>query len=163
MLEDSNPGWQPFGFAGGLWDQETGLVRFGYRDYDPVTGRWTARDPLLFDGGQQNLYAYADSDVVNKRDPTGLAVPLVLPILCAAGGCEAGAAAFVASAAAIGIGIGWCIDQFTKDEPDDEADRCREVKRRCIDQCSDSDLPTSDGLGWDYWNCLNACMAEAGC
>jgi RHS repeat-associated protein len=27
------------GFAGGLYDHDTGLVRFGARDYDPQTGR----------------------------------------------------------------------------------------------------------------------------
>jgi RHS repeat-associated protein len=32
----------PFGFAGGLYDPDTELVRFGARDYDPQTGRWTA-------------------------------------------------------------------------------------------------------------------------
>jgi len=38
------PGWRrvPFGFAGGLYDPETGLVRFGVRDYDAEVGRWTA-------------------------------------------------------------------------------------------------------------------------
>ena len=41
-------GLQPFGFAGGLWDRETGLVRFGARDDDPRSARWTAGDPLLF-------------------------------------------------------------------------------------------------------------------
>jgi len=38
----------PVGFAGGIPDEATGLVRFGYRDYDPATGRFTARDPLLY-------------------------------------------------------------------------------------------------------------------
>jgi RHS repeat-associated protein len=37
----------PFGFAGGLLDRETGLTRFGARDYDPRLGRWTAKDPLM--------------------------------------------------------------------------------------------------------------------
>jgi len=32
---DTSPGFQPFGFAGGLQDGATGLVRFGARDYDP--------------------------------------------------------------------------------------------------------------------------------
>jgi len=32
VLSDSNPGFQPFGFAGGLYDRDTGLVRFGARD-----------------------------------------------------------------------------------------------------------------------------------
>jgi RHS repeat-associated protein len=36
--------FQPFGFAGGLYDPDTGLVRFGARDYDPEVGRWTAKD-----------------------------------------------------------------------------------------------------------------------
>ena len=68
---DTNPGFQPFGFAGGLHDPETGLVRFGARDYDGETGRWTAKEPLLFDGGDANLYAYAKGDAVNLIDPDG--------------------------------------------------------------------------------------------
>jgi RHS repeat-associated protein len=60
-----------FGFAGGLYDQHTGLIRFGYRDYDPETGRWTARDPIGFDGGDTNLYGYVLGDPVNGIDPTG--------------------------------------------------------------------------------------------
>jgi RHS repeat-associated protein len=69
---DTNPGFQPFGFAGGLYDPDTGLVRFGARDYDPYVGQWTARDPILFEGGDTNLYRYASSDPINFVDPTGL-------------------------------------------------------------------------------------------
>jgi len=36
---DTNPGFQPFGYAGGLYERDTGLVRFGARDYDAETGR----------------------------------------------------------------------------------------------------------------------------
>jgi len=64
---------QPFGFAGGLYDQDTGLVHFGARDYDPFTGRWTAKDPILFKGGETSLYGYTGDDPVNFIDPTGLA------------------------------------------------------------------------------------------
>jgi RHS repeat-associated protein len=71
VLGDTNPGFQPFGFAGGLYDRDTGLVRFGARDYDPSTGRWTAKDPTLFDGGDTNLYAYVSNDPVNATDPEG--------------------------------------------------------------------------------------------
>lgn len=72
VLTDTNPGFQPFGFAGGLYDPDTGLVRFGARDYDAEVGRWTSKDPILFAGGQANLYAYVGSDPVNLIDPSGL-------------------------------------------------------------------------------------------
>ncbi len=71
VLQDTNPGFQPFGFAGGLYDSDTGLVRFGFRDYDPDTGRWLAKDPILFNGGQANLYLYCANNPVNFVDPTG--------------------------------------------------------------------------------------------
>ncbi len=68
---DTNHGFQPFGFAGGLDDPDTGLVRFGARDYDPQVGRWTAKDPIDFDGGDTNLYAYVVGDPINHVDPYG--------------------------------------------------------------------------------------------
>ena len=68
---DSNPGFQPFGFAGGIYDTHTLLTRFGARDYDAETGRWTAKDPILFDGGNTNLYSYVASDPINDIDPSG--------------------------------------------------------------------------------------------
>ena len=62
----------PFGFAGGLYDPDTGFVRFGARDYDASVGRWTAKDPLRFGGAQLNLYVYTGNDPINWLDPTGL-------------------------------------------------------------------------------------------
>jgi RHS repeat-associated protein len=79
VLVDTNPGFQPFGFAGGLYDRETGLVRFGARDYDAKSGVWLDRDPL---GLQQpdgpNLFAYSLNDPANRQDERGLFVgPIV--------------------------------------------------------------------------------------
>jgi RHS repeat-associated protein len=72
VTQNSNPGFQPFGFAGGVFDEATGLVRFGVRDYDPNTGRFTTRDPAGFSGGT-NAYAYTThADPINQVDPTGL-------------------------------------------------------------------------------------------
>jgi len=72
ILSDSNPSFTvPFGFAGGLHDRDTGLVRFGARDYDPAVGRWTAKDPIDFGGGDLNLLSYTDQDPVNWVDNTG--------------------------------------------------------------------------------------------
>jgi RHS repeat-associated protein len=73
IIDDTNPTFEvPFGFAGGLHDRDTGLVMFGYRDYNPDTGRWTAKDPILFIGGDTDLYGYCLNDPVNLIDPLGL-------------------------------------------------------------------------------------------
>ncbi len=72
IISDSAPGFQPYGFAGGLRDVDTGLIRFGARDYDTVIGRWVSKDPLLFKGGSSNVYEYVHSDPVNYIDPAGL-------------------------------------------------------------------------------------------
>ncbi len=71
VLEDTNPGFQPFGFAGGLYDRDTRLVQMSAREYDAETGRWTAKDPVGFAGGDPNLYAYVANDPVNLIDPDG--------------------------------------------------------------------------------------------
>jgi RHS repeat-associated protein len=73
VINDTDPAFEiPFGFAGGLHDRDTKLVRFGYRDYDPDTGRWMAKDPILFAGGDTDLYGYCLNDPVNWVDPEGL-------------------------------------------------------------------------------------------
>ena len=72
VTNDTNPGFQPFGFAGGLYDPDTKLTRFGARDYDAETGRWTSKDPIGFDGYDVNIYGYALSDPVNINDYNGM-------------------------------------------------------------------------------------------
>ena len=71
ILSDTNPGFQPFGFAGGLYDRDTKLTRFGARDYDAGPGRWTAKDPIRFEGRDANLYRYVLNDPVNALDLDG--------------------------------------------------------------------------------------------
>jgi len=85
VLSDTSPGFQPFGFAGGLYDQDTQLVRFVARDYNPSVGRWTAKDPMLLTGGDTNLYGYVLADPINLADPTGLKATV----------CRAGNAIFI--------------------------------------------------------------------
>jgi len=65
ITQDTNPGFQPFAFAGGIYDQHTKLTRFGAKDYDAFTGRWTSKDPIGFAGGDVNLYGYVMNDSVN--------------------------------------------------------------------------------------------------
>ena len=79
-LDDTDSAFEvPFGFAGGFHDRDTGLVRFGYRDYDPDTGRWTAKDPILFAGGDTDLYGYCLNSPINLVDPFGLEFSDILP------------------------------------------------------------------------------------
>ncbi len=74
-------GLVPFGFAGGLYDNDTGLVRFGVRDYDPTIGRWLSKDPIGFAGGDTNLYAYVGGDPLSYIDPEGtFLVPVAIGI-----------------------------------------------------------------------------------
>lgn len=94
----------PFRFAGGLHDELTGLTRFGARDYDARLGRWTAKDPIGFAGGDSNLYGYVANDPVNYFDPSGLVAEtaadgaavigscFVAPIRDALAGCGNGSA-----------------------------------------------------------------------
>jgi len=60
-----------FGYAGGIRDKDTGLTKFGARDYDAETGRWTSKEPLGFEGAL-NFYSYCDADPVNYVDVNGL-------------------------------------------------------------------------------------------
>ncbi|MBK1884708.1 RHS repeat-associated core domain-containing protein, partial [Luteolibacter pohnpeiensis] len=61
----------PIGFSTKYQDEETGLLYYGYRYYDPQTGRWPSRDPIEEDGGI-NLYAFVGNDGLNFWDYLGL-------------------------------------------------------------------------------------------
>jgi RHS repeat-associated protein len=63
----------PFGFQTKYCDQETGLIYFGHRYYEPTLAAWLCRDPLEEEGGI-NLYGVTGGDPVNGIDPLGLAV-----------------------------------------------------------------------------------------
>jgi len=44
---------------------------YGYRYYDPVTGRWPSRDPIEEEGGM-NLYGFVGNDSIGGIDSLGL-------------------------------------------------------------------------------------------
>ena len=64
----------PFRFSTKYQDSETGLYYYGYRYYDPITGRWLSRDPIGERGGA-NLFGYVGNNPVLKIDPFGLFDP----------------------------------------------------------------------------------------
>jgi hypothetical protein len=48
-------------------------ARGRFRHYDPEVGRWLQRDPILFAGGDPNLYGYVLNDPINATDLSGTA------------------------------------------------------------------------------------------
>jgi RHS repeat-associated protein len=70
VILNTNPDFQPFAYAGGLYDTQTKLVRFGARDYNADIGRWIKKDPIGFGGGN-NLYGYTNDDPINYIDIAG--------------------------------------------------------------------------------------------
>ena len=55
-------------------DTHPSLIHFyGYRYYDPLTGRWPSRDPIEEEGGL-NLYGFVDNSPNNRIDYLGMAV-----------------------------------------------------------------------------------------
>jgi RHS repeat-associated protein len=72
VLQASGPAAaiNPFRFSTKYEDPETSLLYYGYRFYNPSTGRWLSRDPIEEAGGM-NLYAYVENDPINYIDTDG--------------------------------------------------------------------------------------------
>ncbi len=82
----------PFRFSSKWQDPKTGYLYYGYRWYDPVTGRWLSRDPLndlsfltdyaqnhpfadvdsLFEESFKSPYLFVSNDPINSVDVNGL-------------------------------------------------------------------------------------------
>jgi RHS repeat-associated protein len=99
--------WMPFGFAGGLYDPDTKLTRFGVRDYDAKIGRWVSKDPIRFYGADANIYVYVGNDPQNWLDSSGLD-PSFLSVLGLGVATAGGAVLAVGSAPLVGRGSPAC-------------------------------------------------------
>ena len=60
-----------FRFSTKYLDTETGFYYYGYRHYDPSTGRWLSKDPLQEAGGM-NLYGFINNSPIGTWDLLGL-------------------------------------------------------------------------------------------
>jgi RHS repeat-associated protein len=60
----------PFRFSTKYTDDETDLVYYGFRYYNPSTGRWPSRDPIGERGGI-NIYSFLSNRSVNTFDILG--------------------------------------------------------------------------------------------
>lgn len=74
VLEETEGIDQPFKFVGqfGVMAEDNGLYYMRARYYDAKIGRFIREDPIGFEGGDVNLYAYAGNNPVNGIDPSGL-------------------------------------------------------------------------------------------
>jgi RHS repeat-associated protein len=94
---DTNPGFQPFGFGGAVYDGATTFTRFGARDYAAQIGKWTAKDPIRFASTETNQLTYALNDPVNRLDQRGLFVSWWHSYFTAQGALQAGLTESVAN------------------------------------------------------------------
>ena len=145
----------PFGFAGGLYDPDTGLVRFGARDYDASVGRWTNKDPILFDGGSMNLFGYSVNDPINRRDANGKAFggAIVGGIVCAGvGGAWLGSLiSAIQQCKEEAQKAGAALDQTCPDPRQDAM-----IKSDAYNKC----MSNFGGLPW--YDILGVCLASIG-
>jgi RHS repeat-associated protein len=110
IVLDTNPGFQPFGFAGGTYDNQTGLTWFGARGYEPVLGRWLTKDAVGFAAPGWNLYDYILGDPINSFEPSGLC-----PACRPCDECPSGTWSYFGGSGSlfIGIGVTWTQGTFT--------------------------------------------------
>ena len=60
-----------YGYTGRERDSLTGLLYYRARSYGPQIGRFISEDPIGFQGGDVNIYAYVANSPVNFSDPSG--------------------------------------------------------------------------------------------
>ena len=187
VTQDTAPGFQPFAYAGGVLDADTGFLHFGFRDYDAASALWTARDPIRLrvgggylspepllqdpkwakeeaeDGFSTPAYSYARNNPVKYTDPTGLF----------AGGFSVPGGFTPAGAGLHRPGrtsSGWDPSNWAgwKDpEPKKEQCELRPIPQGCKGVAAECRKECSGLLGgksaFPFWNCVNECLTRHGC
>ena len=92
----------PFTYVAGYADS-TGLIKFGARYYNPVTGRFNQPDPSR---QEKNLYAYANDDPINRSDAKGL--DFLGDVFGAISGAADVLTGFAAAAGGVALAIAGC-------------------------------------------------------
>jgi len=75
VVEKTSTITNPFGYIGALgYYVNPGVSGIDVRErvYSPMLARWLSTDPLVFLGGDENLYRYAGNNPINFADPSGL-------------------------------------------------------------------------------------------
>ncbi|HEY5910946.1 MAG TPA: RHS repeat-associated core domain-containing protein [Verrucomicrobiae bacterium] len=110
VLRGSGPMASEFNllFSTKLYEWETGRYYYGYRYYDPSTGRWLSRDPLGEAGGA-NLYGFVGNSPLTRVDvggEIGLDTALDLLVLGVDLSTGAGLATIALDVAALAVPLG---------------------------------------------------------
>jgi RHS repeat-associated protein len=153
-------------------DQETGLYYYGFRYYDPTTGRWPSRDSIGEKGGV-NLYGSADNDVINKVDYLGKVV-IADDVIVGGYLVTAAVAAYLATPAgqqlvrdlghaAAALAAASIVAANEAADAAADAARCASLLARCIASCTKSCLETGEYSGDKFFNCKADCMRGSGC
>jgi RHS repeat-associated protein len=147
LIGDTNPEFAPgLGFSGSLTDPDTGLVHLGYREYDPVIGRFISPDPLGDTGGDHDLYDYCVDDPITLSDPAGLFPILALlgiALAAKAGGALAGLG--ISHLAASGVDVGNMVANGKIDKRASEA--VAQVSPKVLEASALSSLPLMAAVG----------------
>ncbi|UDQ98399.1 RHS repeat-associated core domain-containing protein [Lentisphaerota bacterium WC36G] len=70
LIADVETVENPFKFSSEFHDEESGLVYYNYRYYNPTTGKWLNRDPIQEKGGL-NIYGFVNNQPITKVDNLG--------------------------------------------------------------------------------------------
>lgn len=96
-----------FGYTGEYMDAESGLLYLRARHYDPTTGQFLTRDPLV--SVTREAYGYAANNPINMIDPTGLGWGPIGDAWDATGGKAVTWVAENPGTAATIVGVGVCV------------------------------------------------------
>jgi len=114
-LNKSETVTNPWQYASGYYDANTGLYKFGTRYYDPQLGRWTQKDPVggsVGKIGSGNPYVYADNVPNVATDPSGRLScidTIVLAAVAVYGAADFGEAVAIAASTAVAGPLGFLL------------------------------------------------------
>jgi hypothetical protein len=127
------------------------------------------RDSMLGGGGMEGCLAGVLRGArlpvraqATQRAPQSRALVAAAPALAALGPISLVPVVITGVGLIVLVAVTVYIASEATDE-DREKERCKKVKRMCIDKCTDDELPTHKNDGMPYHKCLRECLEADGC